>query len=498
MILRFGLFLLALVYLATAAQDCLCYGNQTAASIFTPTNPRDNEYNSCYPPGGACPYIAATGNSSLVLANIQFNTFSSASQPNDLQIIIMDGPTMAFDLRPADLNNPDIVKALANFVSQTSELDISMKFYNGVKDGIISFYFRPQLKVTIPTLPPTTPPPTFATVSGAPSQPALIGADIAFAYVSAGSDLSLFQKMSDAITATVTSLNVVTTNTSPAGVRLSFCAPSKTNSANTFGDQWDLDLDTFNSFVQVVPKKIGLDKSLWVPALEAFVGSGGYFDSSSDHRPRENVQKIFVFFTQSSPSEDADTLKPLLSKLAELDVHMVVVDVRPGPDTYFNGLLDNDSGVKNFAYMNLAANNGFLFDYVLQSDKDPKYGCTYDQAKTSFNITETPLTLSWPQAFGGDTQYCNNQETILNLESKVPNTMNLCVSVPSYYLETERDYLRFYAGGMEIASFTGLDVVGSKFLIPGNQTTVTFYTNENTIYEGVQFEITATTEAACP
>ncbi|CAJ0948960.1 unnamed protein product, partial [Mesorhabditis belari] len=444
MILRFGLFLLALVYLATAAQDCLCYGNQTAASIFTPTNPRDNEYNSCYPPGGACPYIAATGNSSLVLANIQFNTFSSASQPNDLQIIIMDGPTMAFDLRPADLNNPDIVKALANFVSQTSELDISMKFYNGVKDGIISFYFRPQLKVTIPTLPPTTPPPTFATVSGAPSQPALIGADIAFAYVSAGSDLSLFQKMSDAITATVTSLNVVTTNTSPAGVRLSFCAPSKTNSANTFGDQWDLDLDTFNSFVQVVPKKIGLDKSLWVPALEAFVGSGGYFDSSSDHRPRENVQKIFVFFTQSSPSEDASALKMSLQKLAKLDVHMVVVDVRAGPDTYFTGLLA-DPEVSNFAYMNLKASNDFLFDYVLQSDNDPKYGCTYDQAKTSFKVTKSPMTLSWPQTFGDTntkgTQYCNNQATVLDLESKDPTTTNLCVSVPSYELETEKGLL---------------------------------------------------------
>lgn len=501
MILRSCIALFALVASVFAA--CDCPKDQTNIPVYSPTNARDPvTYTSCYPDGGECTYFANSNNESVSIGGIQFNAFFSPSDNTTMSVSIFDGnvTTPFITIYPGNQLDPDISNKLNNFVSSGPIVKVRFSFTDGTKqvsDGQVSFFMYPKPR---PAPPPstmsTTPGPTFPTVSGA-NQPGLVGADIAFAFGSAGNDSATFDLMRSVISTTVSYLDVVTDYNSTTGVRLGFLAPSMTDKPNTFGDQWQIDATLFNTYLQAAPMLNQIEKSKWVPALAAFL-QGGYFDTKYEHRPRNFTQRIFAWFIYTDPYEDYTVLKPYLLQLQTYDVHMVVVDMRKSPSKNLTDIV-NSKEIPNLSYWIYDGEiSSFLYEFILSSDADPTFGCNQDQ-NTPYPLTATPQSFSWPILYGrtidnngAGARYCNNQYSTLRISSDQKETGAICVVIDAYELETEKDYLRFYdVDSNEVASFTGMDIVQSKFGIPGNKTTIRFETNENRVYKGISFTLNA-------
>uniref|UniRef100_A0A8R1EAA9 CUB domain-containing protein n=1 Tax=Caenorhabditis japonica TaxID=281687 RepID=A0A8R1EAA9_CAEJA len=103
------------------------------------------------------------------------------------------------------------------------------------------------------------------------------------------------------------------------------------------------------------------------------------------------------------------------------------------------------------------------------------------QEPRDYNGPQTQMD-QWKSTNGQSERYCNFQDTTYTYNRK--QTTKLVKVTVFYELEVEKDFLKFFADGVEVESFTGIDVNSSNFIVDATVIQAKFTTDNSGVYRG--------------
>ncbi|CAD6187321.1 unnamed protein product [Caenorhabditis auriculariae] len=300
-----------------------------------------------------------------------------------------------------------------------------------------------------------------------------------------------FTQMGNAINTVVSQLTVTTDNRTDSGTRLglSTLSPYAPYYALS-GQPWEMlasdvktALTSASGFSLDVPN---VQQALVGLAKLCFNVSNDDAHSSLNSRPK--AQRTLLYFT-ASVAQDIDKLPQAKDDFAALGANLLIVGFNladTDASKYYNnwyGFVNiNDTTTKAVATF---VNPFFLNVGDFSSSSTPfcanNLPMTYDAIAdaqffyepTDYNGMSTTVN-AWPSALvdSQKARYCNFGDKTYTINNVGSDTGNKVLAFTVYYeLEIEKDWLRFYGDGVEIASFTGYDVSASYFTT--NATTIT-------------------------
>uniref|UniRef100_A0A1I7TLG4 VWFA domain-containing protein n=2 Tax=Caenorhabditis tropicalis TaxID=1561998 RepID=A0A1I7TLG4_9PELO len=219
---------------------------------------------------------------------------------------------------------------------------------------------------------------------------------------------------------------------------------------------------------------------------------------------RKTVQRSVILFTawwgdNTQVLDDVDnTVKKIYDQYG---VNLAII----GFNTTSNQLVSNswynyasltnstDNDVAQFVnryYFNSNLGNSLINNWCAKS-ADPvptDGGATFTEPSNYGGPTTSSAVTSWDPNFDGQTKrYCNFQDTTYTYTRK--NSVFVLKITVFYELEIEQDYLKFYADGVEIESFTGVDVNNAVFNANATVITARFTTNNAIVQRGFSVKI---------
>eukprot|EP00081_Caenorhabditis_elegans_P002587 NP_001024766.1 Uncharacterized protein CELE_K06G5.1 [Caenorhabditis elegans] len=192
---------------------------------------------------------------------------------------------------------------------------------------------------------------------------------------------------------------------------------------------------------------------------------------------RKNVQRSILLFTawwseSQTPSED------LQKKFAAKGVNLAIIGYNTSPGS----LNSND-----WFYLNSGLNNNLTNNWC-KIIADANANNSISEPSDFFGPPKNGA--SWGTDNGQKSRYCNFQDSTYTYQRKEQD--KLVTLTVFYELEVEKDFLKFFADGVEIESFTGVDVNNASFDVDANIITARFTSDAAGIQRGfsVTFEET--------
>ncbi|CAI2355921.1 unnamed protein product [Caenorhabditis sp. 36 PRJEB53466] len=224
-----------------------------------------------------------------------------------------------------------------------------------------------------------------------------------------------------------------------------------------------------------------------VTALKAVLSA--FFNVSDSVAPtRKNVQRSILLFT--GWWSDGDLNDDLRKLFADYGVNLAIIGYNTTNDNLINNnwynyvsltntsVTDVASFVNRF-YLNSNSNNNLINNWC-KKGLDPN--STYPVIMEPSDYIGPQVGATWTSTDGQKGRYCNFQDTTYtyNRENAAKN-----VSVTVFYeLEIENDYLKFFADGVEIESFTGNDVNNANFVVNASVITARLTTDSSGVQRG--------------
>ncbi|CAL2051848.1 unnamed protein product [Caenorhabditis brenneri] len=479
-----------LLFLAITGANavCTCYnGDLVQGTKVAVSNAFDNgDFSTCY--SAPCGFLAYSGDPAVGWNRINVRFASTAD------------PTGKFDIYNG--NSTSSVK-IATYGVSDSATDVALYsstpfiyvVYSQTSTSSPNAYYgflHAGGGLSVPTTPaPTTVPPTTIPYSSPlyARDPQLISHDIlVLVNQNYGQTPNGLNALNNIIGAFVQLLSVTTTTDSEKQSRLGLATIIPYDPY--YSAQGEIWMMNSTDVIGALPKAgvtIAVDI---ISALTKVVPS--FFNvAGPTAATRKNVQRSVILFT-SSWNDNAVLNNDVKTVFDNYGVNLAIIGYNTASAQLASDQWYNYASLTNTTDSDVA---GFVNRFYLNSDKINTYQNNWckksaDPVGTGSSVMEPSnylgpkdATKPWTSSFDGQKgRYCNFQDTTYTYTRTDATKL---VQITVYYeLEVEQDYLKFFADGVEVESFTGIDVNNAQFKLDANVITARFTSDSSGVRRG--------------
>ncbi|EGT50302.1 hypothetical protein CAEBREN_01188 [Caenorhabditis brenneri] len=479
--------ILLLLAITGANAVCTCYNpNLVQGTKVAVSNAFDNgDFSTCY--SASCGFLAYSGDPAVGWNKINVR-FASAADPTGKFDIYNGNSTSSVKI--ATYGVSDSATDVALYSSTPFIYVVYSQTSTSSPNAYYGFLYAGG-GLSVPTTPaPTTVPPTTIPYSNPlyARDPQLISHDILVLVNQNYGQSNGLTALNDTISKFVNLLSVTTSTDSEKQSRLGLATIIPY--APYYSAQGEIWMMNSTDVIRALPAAGVTIAVNIIEALKNVVPSFFKVDNPTA-ATRKNVQRSVILFTSSW--YDNAVLDDSVKKVFDDNgVNLAIIGYNTNSAQLSGNQWYNYAPLTNTTDSDVA---GFVNRFYLNSDKINTYQNNWckksaDPASTGSSVTEPSNYLgppvsgaTWTSSFDGQKgRYCNFQDTTYTYTRTDATKL---VQITVYYeLEVEQDYLKFFADGVEVESFTGIDVNNALFKLDATVITARFTSDSSGVRRG--------------